>query len=86
MEIVDVYAIHSATVVEIKVREGSLVKQTQAANKSVNSIKLVVQEAIKNKNTWEENPHRIDNAVALAYTNFLEEGIIKEMVPEAKID
>ena len=45
MEMVEVYAMQSVAVVEIKVREGALVKQVNATNKSVKKMKLVVQEA-----------------------------------------
>ena len=38
----EVYAMQSASVSEIKVQEGALIKKTKATNKSVKNIKLVV--------------------------------------------
>ena len=81
MEMAKMYAIQSVAIVEIKLREGVLVKQAKAANTSVKKMKLVVQEAEQRTNTCEENCHRINKAVPLACINFAEEGIIKEMVP-----
>ena len=48
-------------------------------------MKLAVQEAEQKTKTWEENRHRLDKAVALACTNFAEDGTIEEMVLEAKV-
>ena len=85
MEMVEVYAMQSAAVVEIKVREGALVKKVKAANKSVKNMKIVVQDFEQKMKTWEENCHSLDKVVALACTNFAEEGITEEMGPKSKI-
>ena len=66
MRLYEVYAMQNVIVTEMKVREGSLIKQSKVANKSVNKMKKVVQEAKQKEKTWEENRHRIDNVVALA--------------------
>ena len=44
-------------------------------NKSVNKMKQAVQEAEHKTKTWEENWHRLNKVVALACTNFVDEGI-----------
>ena len=75
----------SVACVEIKVGEGTLVKQVNPAYTSVKKMKLVVQEAEQKMKTWEENHHRLDKAVALSYINFAQEGIIEEMGLEYKV-
>ena len=85
MEMVEVYAMQSAAVVEIKVREGTLVKQEKATNKSVKKMKLKVQEGEQKMKTWEENCHRIDKTIALTCTKFVEEGIREEMRSKSKV-
>ena len=60
----------SVAFAEIKVQEGTLVKQVKAAYTSVKKMKLAVQEAEQKMKTWEENHHRLDKAVALSYIKF----------------
>ena len=54
-------------------------------NKSVNKMKQEVQEGEKNTKTWEENRNRINKVVSLACTNFVDEDITEEMIPEPKV-
>ena len=57
----------SVAFAEIKVGEGTLVKQVKPTYTSVKNMKLVVQEAEQKMKTWEENHHRINKAIAISY-------------------
>ena len=76
---------HNVAVAEKKVREGSLIKKVKVENKSVNKIKQAMQEAEQKKEIQEENMHRIDKAVALMCTNFVDQGITDKMFPESNV-
>ena len=59
----------------MKLTEGTFTKHEKFTNISINKMNYVVVEVEKKKNTYEENRQRIDKIVALACTNFAEEGI-----------
>ena len=53
MHMTEVYALQNVAVIEMKLREGSLIQQVRVVNKSINKMKQVVKEAEKKKKTWE---------------------------------
>ena len=81
----EVYAMQNFVVMEMKVREGALIKQEKVSNKVVSKMKKTIKEAKQKAKTWEEDRHKLDNVVALACINFADEGITKEMFAEAKV-
>ena len=58
-----------------------MIKKEKVTNKSVNKMKQEVQESEHKTKMWEENRHRLEKVVALACTNFVEEGITEEIFP-----
>ena len=85
MSLYEVYAMQNVTVVEMKVREGALIKQAKVENKNVSKMKKIVQETKQKSKNWEENKNRCDNVVSLSCSQFSDEGITQEMFSEAKV-
>ena len=75
MLLYEFYIIHDVTVLEMKVREGTLIKHEKVSDKVVSKINKMVKEGEQRDKTWEENMHRINNVVALSCNNFVDEGI-----------
>ena len=48
-------------------------------------MKQEVREAEQKRKMWEENRHRLNKAVSLACTNFVDARITEEMVPEINV-
>ena len=55
----EVYAIRNVAVIEMKVREGKLVKKVRASNNTINKMKKIVKETERKSKTWEEDMHRL---------------------------
>ena len=76
MPLYEIYAMQNVIVVKMKLREGTLInKKEKISNKVVSKMKKTIKEAGQKSKTWEEDRHMIDNVVALACYNFVDEGI-----------
>ena len=62
-----------------------MINQAEETNKHSNNMKQEVKEAEQKTKMWEENKHRLDKAISIACTCFVDEGIIEEMFPESKV-
>ena len=85
MFLYEFYVIQNVVVMEMKVREGALIKQVHTSNKTVSNMKKTIKETEEKAKTWEEEIYRLDNVVTLAFSNFVDEGITNEMFAEATI-
>ena len=85
MSLYEVYVIQNATVMEMKVREGSLIKKVHTSNNIVSNMKKKFKETKQKAKTWEVDRNMLKNVLTLTCNNFADEGITKEMFVESKV-